>query len=291
MRWEGVDAFLAVAASGGFGAAARRLGVSTSHVSRQVAALERRLGVKLFARSTRVVKLTDAGASYHAQAARAAELIDEADLAASGAQSALAGVIRVSAAGHFAETAVAASLARFAQAHAGVAIEMVFDARLLNLAEEGVDFAIRYGPAPTGAGVVRKLTTRVMACVAAPSYLDAHGRPDRPQGLDRHACLRSNADIWRFQDPVSGDVIVTRPRGPFRADNGRAIASAAAAGLGVAYLPASNFRDELAGGALETVLAGWEDASPASWILYPERRFLPRRVRLAIDHLIAELGD
>ena len=202
--------------AGGFIAAAARMDVSPSHVSRQVARLEDRLGVKLLARSTRSVRLTDEGADYHARVADFAAGIEEANQAAAGARTELAGRIRVAAAGPFAEQRVAPVLARFARANPGVQIEMDFNSRMINLVEEGFDFAVRYGvPAESGL-VARRLATRTMVCAASPAYLRQHGTPQHPADLRNHACLITNNDRWRFSDPETGKPIEVRVRGTCR---------------------------------------------------------------------------
>lgn len=273
--------------AGGFTAAGRRLGVSTSHVSRQVSRLEDRLGAKLLARSTRAVRLTDAGATYHARLSDLAAGIEEANQAAAGADAELAGRIRVAAAGIFAEERVAPVLARFARENPRVSVEMVFDTRNVDLVDQGFDFAIRYGVLADSGLIVRKLTGRTMVCAASPSYLADRGAPSHPNELRRHACLRANQDRWTFTDPNSGEAIDVRIAGGWSANNGHALRAAAVEGLGIAYTPQVNLASALAAGSLVPILSGFEDKSRSSWIVYPERRHMPLRVRRAIDYLIA----
>lgn len=289
--WDGIQEFLMVVETGGFTPASRRLGVSASHISRQVARLEDRLGVKLFARSTRVVRLTDAGAEYHARVADLAAGIDEANQAAAGAQADLAGRIRVSAAGTLAEERVAPALARFARQNPRIAIEIDFDTRNVDLIDQGFDFAIRYGVLADSGLIARKLAKRTMVCAASPDYLARRGVPQHPSDLRRHDCLRTRQDRWLFQDPHSGDPIDLRVQGPWTANNGHALRAAAVEGLGVAYTPDVNLVAALEQGHLQSILQGYEDTSRANWIVYPERRHVPLRVRRAIDYLIAAFRD
>ncbi len=288
-QWDGIEEFLAVVDAGGFTAAAMRLNVSASHVSRQVARLEDRLGVKLLARTTRSVRLTDEGADYHARVADLAAGIGEANQAAAGARAELVGRIRVSAAGPLAEQRVAPVLARFALDNPGVKVEMDFNSRMINLIEEGFDFAIRYGVLAESGLVARRLAKRTMVCAASPAYLAKHGTPRHPGELRNHACLITNNDRWTFADPETGKPIDVRVRGPWRAINPHAIRVAALEGLGVMYAPRIFLGDSE--DRLTPLLQGYEDRSRATWIVYPERRHLPLRVRRAMDFVIRELGD
>jgi DNA-binding transcriptional LysR family regulator len=275
-----------VVETGGFTKAAKRLGVSASHVSRQVRRLEDRLGVKLLARSTRVVRLTEAGSAYHARVSDLADGIEEANQAAAGEHAELAGRIRVSAAGVFAEQRVAPLLAEFAGRHPRISVEMDFTTRFVDLVGQGFDFAIRYGVLTDSAIIARKLTSRTMVCVASPAYLERRGVPAHPNELRRHACLITNRDRWLFTEPEDGASIEVRVSGPWRANNGHALNAAAVAGLGIAYAPALNVQTGLDDGALVRVLEGYEDCSRTSWLVYPERRHMPLRVRRAIDFVM-----
>jgi DNA-binding transcriptional LysR family regulator len=284
--WEGIPEFLMVVETGGFTKAGKRLGVSASHVSRQVRRLEDRLGVKVLARTTRVVRLTEAGSAYHARVSDLAAGIDEANQTAAGDHAELAGRIRVSAAGVFAEHRVAPVLAEFASQHPRITIEMDFNTRFVDLIGRGFDFAIRYGVLADSAIISRKLTSRLMVCAASPAYLERHGVPTHPDELRSHACLITNRDRWLFNAPEDGASIEVKVSGPWRANSGPALRAAALAGLGIAYAPALNMQPALDDGKLVPVLAGYENRSRASWLVYPERRHMPLRVRRAIDFMI-----
>lgn len=276
-----------VVETGGFSKAAKRLGVSASHISRQVARLEDRVGIKLLARSTRSVRLTDAGAAYHAKVAELAAGFDEANQAAAGANAELAGRIRISAAGALAEERVAPIVARFARENPRVSIEMDFNTRNLDLVDQGFDFAIRYGILADSGLIARKLTDRQVICAAAPEYLAIHGSPRHPAELKQHACLRSNQGHWVFRDPETKKLIKIRISGPWSANSGHALRAAAIEGLGIVYLPVENLTSSIQKGDLIRLLDAYEDTSRASWIVFPERRYMPLRVRRAIDYLEA----
>ncbi|GAL33856.1 transcriptional regulator [Vibrio maritimus] len=155
--FEGINEFVAVAESHGFSAAAKQLGCSTSHVSRQVSRLEQRVGVALLARSTRMVSLTDAGQVYYQQCKELVIGLQQANERLSSQHIELSGTLRVSAAGAFAENHVAPALMAFAKQYPELTVEMDFNTRMVNFIEDGVDFAIRYGRLNDSGLVARKL--------------------------------------------------------------------------------------------------------------------------------------
>lgn len=284
--WDGVQEFIVVSQAGSFTRAARKLGVSTSHVSRQVAALEDRLDAKLLARSTRTVKLTDSGAAYLEKVAPLIEELEDANRLVSGSEAELTGPIRVSAAGPFAENHVVPALFEFADQHPGISLEIIIDNQIVNLIDQGFDYAIRYGDLPDSSLIARKLIERPLACVAAPAYLALHGHPQHPKDLSRHACLRTNADRWMFKDTTSGAQLPVRVDGPLKTNNVTILRHAAERGMGIAYSAFDNFQTALASGSVVTILEGFEDLARPHWIVFPERRHMPLRVRLSIDYLL-----
>lgn len=287
--WNGISEFAAVVDAGSFSAAAKRLGVSTSYVSRSVADLEARLGIRLLARSTRRVRLTDAGAEYYRRCADLIAGIEEANQTVVGETAEVVGRIRVAAAGAFAERYVAPALADFARRHPQVKIEIDFNTRRIDLIEEGFDFAIRYGVLEDSSLMVRKLASRALVACASSDYLQQRGIPADPEELKDHACLRSNRDRWRFNYPDGPRDI--RISGPWTSNNGPALAAAAIRGLGIVYTPQVNVQDELADGLLVPILQDFWDRDRATWIVYPSRRHLPLRVRRAIDFLVAHFQE
>jgi DNA-binding transcriptional LysR family regulator len=199
--WDGVEEFVMVARTGSFTVSASRLNVSTSHVSRRVKSLEDRLGVKLLARTTRAVKLTDLGRDYLNRVDELIGGIDDANQAITGAFSDLAGPVRVSAAGPFAEAMVMPILLEFAELNPQITLEVDFNNRNVDLVEEGYDFAIRYGALANSTLIARKLATRKLICAASPAYLERYGEPSTPQDLRQHSCISANNNVWQFLDP------------------------------------------------------------------------------------------
>ncbi|MCW8345050.1 LysR family transcriptional regulator [Vibrio sp. ZSDZ65] len=284
--FEGINEFVAVAESQGFSAAAKQLGCSTSHVSRQISRLEGRLGTALFARSTRLVSLTQAGQAYYQHCKDLVVGLQQANEQISSQQIQLTGTLRVSAAGGFAEQYVAPALMEFAKQYPDLTIDMDFNSRMVNFIEDGIDFAIRYGKLSDSGLVARKLLDRPMAAVASPSYLAEHGEPQHPDQLKHHSCIISNNEHWSFDHPK--EVIERiRVQGRWKSNNAKAVIQACEQGLGIAYMPNSTFEDSISQGRLVPILQPYWGKGLSSWIVYQNRRFLPMRARLAIDYLLA----
>lgn len=287
--FEGIIEFVAVAESQGFSAAAKQLGVSTSHVSRQVSRLEARIGSALLARTTRLVSLTESGQLYYQQCKELVNGLQQANEQVSQDQLQLSGTLRVSAAGGFAEQFVAPALMIFAKQHPELSIDMDFNSRMVNFVEDGIDFSIRYGQLQDSGLVARKLLDRPMMAVASPEYLQANGTPLQPKDLKQHSCLISNNDHWRFNQ--DGKEVSIKVQGRWRSNNAHAVVNACEQGLGIAYMPKSSFSEAIERAALTPVLQEYWSAGASSWIVYQNRRFLPLRARLAIEFLLEHFKE
>ena len=287
--FDGIIEFVAVAESQGFSAAAKQLGCSTSHVSRQVSRLEDRIGSALLARTTRMVSLTQAGQAYYQQCKDLVVGLQQANEQINTQQYQLNGTLRVSAAGTFAEQHVAPALMVFAQQHPDLTIDMDFNTRKTNFVEDGIDFAIRYGKLADSGLIARKLLDRPMMAVASPSYLEKNSRPKNPSQLKSHSCIIANNDHWQFSHEGKSDNV--KVTGQWQSNNAHSVVAACKQGLGIAYMPKLNFTEAIANGQLEPVLAPYWSQGSSSWIVYQNKRFLPMRARLAIDHLIHHFSD
>lgn len=287
--WDGVEEFVMVARTGSFTVAAQRLNVSTSHVSRRVQALEDRLGVKLLARTTRTVRLTDLGKDYFNRVDDMIAGIDEANQAITGAFSELAGVVRVSVGGPFAEEVAAPILLEFAEQHSRITLEVDFNNRAVDLVEAGYDFAIRYGVLADSNLIARKLATRKLVCAASPAYLERRGEPLLPQELQQHSCISANSAIWQFMDPSTQKGISVRVGGRIKTNNIPVMCLAVERGFGVAYTPIENLQQLIDDGRASRILEGFEDQSRSHWLVYPERRLIPLRVLAAMEYLMDAL--
>ncbi|MEM9764624.1 MAG: LysR substrate-binding domain-containing protein [Pseudomonadota bacterium] len=291
-RVETMRAFLAVADTGSFTRAGGKLGVSTKLVSKYVAALETRLGTQLFMRTTRSVRLTDAGMAFLERCRPLIDGFDELEDDVRERQTELSGTLRVTAPTGFGSMRLAAALARFASTHPGVKIDLRLTNERLALVEEGIDLAVRIGTLEDSALVARRLAPMPVYMVASPDYLAAHGRPADPAALADHACLtigRGGEPItWRFQRGDEEMAVRLDPR--FATDAPVALAAAAAAGLGIARVVGYAAEEGLASGGLERLLPDWDAGDMGLYALYPPNRHLTRRLRALIDHLAAEFG-
>jgi DNA-binding transcriptional LysR family regulator len=194
---NGVGVLAAVVEAGNFARAAEALSLTPSGVSRAVARLEMRLGVRLFDRTPRAVTLTDEGRHFHAQIGPLFAAIEETADEVAGAAAAVRGRLRVNVDPWFARLVLAPRLSGFLTAHPALTIELVVRDTLGDLVREGFDVGIRFGePEPSGLIVRKLLETRILTC-AAPTYLARYGRPQHPQDLVQHECLL-------FRDPVTG---------------------------------------------------------------------------------------
>lgn len=283
--FNGIVEFVCVADSQGFSAAAKQLGCSTSHVSRQIGKLEKRLGCALFARTTRLVSLTPAGLNYYHQCRELVTGLQQANEQINMQQLQLVGTLRVSAAGTFAEQHVAPALMAFAIQHPELSVEIDFNSRKVNFVEDGIDFAIRYGKLDDSGLVARKLLAHPMMAVASQAYLTKHGSPNIPQDLKNHSCIISNNDHWLFEHNGRQDNI--KVQGRWKSNNAQTVVKACEEGLGIAYMPQHNFLPAVKRGSLVPVLSPFWRTDTHSWIVYQNRRFVPMRARLAIDHLLA----
>lgn len=282
--FDGIVEFVAIAQNNGFSAAAKQLGCSASHVSRQLAKLEERLACTLVARTTRQVSLTESGHRYYQHCKDLVIGLQQANEQISEQQVRLSGTLRVSAAGGFAEHYIAPALMRFAEQHPELCVDIDFDSRLVNFVEEGYDFAVRYGELSDSSLVARQLVCRSMMAVASPDYLAEHGTPVYPAQLKHHSCIIANTDSWRFEH--SGSVSTIRVKGRWRSNNTNTIRIACEQGLGIAYMPKSTFSAAVNAGKLIPILRPYWGGGASSWVVYQNKRFLPLRARLAIEFLV-----
>ena len=292
--FDGIEEFVAVGQTQGFSAAALKLGVSTSHVSRKVAQLEAKMGVALVARTTRSVKLTGAGEVYYQRCLGLINGLEEANQVVCGEQVELTGVLRVSGAGAFVERYIAPALMEFVAGHAKLMIEMDFNPRMSNLLEDGFDFALRYGVDLADSSLVaRKLLSHQRVVAGSVEYLTKFGVPEHPSDLSRtlqrFPCVIGSQNLWRFND--GDEVLNVSVGGQWKSNNAQTLVEACEAGLGLAYLPMTSFGDAFDKAKLQPVLTRFCQPKSSSWIVYPNRQFLPAKARLAIDFLFERFGD
>lgn len=293
-RVEALREFVAVARRLSFRAAADELRLDATVLSRRVARLEARLGVRLLHRTTRKVSLTEAGSVFLARCEDVLTRLQDAEAEVSRFGAAPTGVLRIAVPNVFGQRRIAPLLPAFMAAHPGLRLDVTFSDRMVDLVEAGLDAAVRIGALQTGGDlVVRRLAPNRRVICAAPAYLERHGRPERPADLARHRVLHFSplldGETWRLRGP-SGEVEV-RFDPVLRSDNVEALRVAAVAGEGLALLATFVAGDDLASGRLVSVLDDWHPPKSEVSIVYPNARFTPRKVRAFIEYLVPLLGE
>jgi len=287
-RWAGLDEFVAVAESGSFARAAEALRVSSSHVSRQVAALEERLQARLLYRTTRRVSLTEAGQTFFARCQRLIEERDEAFLTMGDLQSAPTGLLRMTAAVAYGERFIVPLVNDFMARYAQLRVDIELTNRTLDMVHEGFDLAIRLGRLNDSSLVATRIAPRAMYLCAAPAYLERYGRPHTLSELGQHNCLIGTSDVWSFRQ---GDrEFQFRPSGNWRCNSGQAVLDATLRGFGLSQLPDYYVLDLLQKGELVALLETNQPPNAAVWAVYPQRRYALPKVRLLIEELKAGLA-
>lgn len=282
-RWESIEAFSRVARFNSFSRAAEDLGVSRSHISRQVSQLENRLGAQLLLRTTRKVSLTDVGQAFYSQCRDIIDNLDEAEQAVQELQARPRGILRVSVAGAFGEDFIAPAAIEFMQLHPDLSVVLDFNNRLIDLISEGYDVAIRAGTLQDSSLIARRISSRKLLTCASPQYLERHGSPSSIHALNNHNCLLGTLETWRFRENQRNFDL--RVNGSWRSNNGRALLQAARAGLGLVQLPTFYLEDALAGGELVTLLDEYNPTDTGVWAVYPHNRHLSAKVRLFVNYL------
>jgi DNA-binding transcriptional LysR family regulator len=290
------DLFLFVQAveHGGFTAASRHLGTPKTTISKRVAELEKSLGARLIHRTSRSFRLTDAGSAFlhHARAALIeAESAESAVRQRAGRPS---GTVRLTAAVPIAQFQLADHLPDLARAYPEITLVVHATDRFVDLVQEGFDIAVRshFAPLPDSTLVQRRLSVEPVLLVAAPAYVASRPAPLGPQDLADHDGLLTDpaAHLWRLRD-AAGEQVDAAPRPRLVADESRVLLSAAAAGLGIACLPASICRAYLDSGALIRVLPEWIAGTVATTILMPHRRGQLPAVRAVVAFLAERLAE
>lgn len=283
MDTEDLQTFVDVADAGGVSAAARRLGVSKSIVSRRLLRLEAELGVQLLSRSTRGAALTEAGTTFRDYAARVCAEMDVAREAILP-NGDLRGRMRVSAPLSFAPTYFAPLLAEMARRHPLLHIHTSYTDRFVDLIAEGFDCSIRVGHLEDSDLIARRVGPVFGKFVASPAYIAAHGAPQTAAELVTHPALMQGTESWRLMD---GDRIVTvRPQGRFKADSGTALAAAAVAGLGIAALPDCLTDEYVASGALVEVMTNHPPPPAGVYLMRPPGQHPARKIRVLTELLV-----
>ena len=280
-RLAAMEAFVLVVDSGSFSAAARRLNVGQPAVSKLVAQLEDRLGVKLLVRTTRGLTATEAGLNYYERARRSIEEADEAELAARGAGSGLTGKLRVGAAVTFARIHLMPRIPEFLARHPDLEMEVVLDDRNIDLVQEGIDVALRMGRLADSTLTARRIATGRHAVLGTPAYFARAGEPTAPSGLTAHEAViyaqRGGGAAWTFRRE-GADLAVTL-KGRLRVTAAEGVRAAVLAHVGIAITSEWMFTPEVADGTVKAVLRDWELPPIDLWAVFPAGRTATTKAR------------
>lgn len=287
MDIEDLRIFQEVAEAGGVSAAALRLGISKTIISRRITQLEADLGAQLLARTTRGMVVTETGVTFKAYAARICAEVDMAREAVSQAGE-LQGRMRIAAPLSFGPTHFAPVLASLAQRHPKLQVLSSYTDRFVDLVGEGFDCAIRVGHLPDSNLVAKRVGPMFGKLVASPSYLDAEGTPQMPQEIANHRVVMREAEVWKFVD--GDDVTSVRPNGRFIADNALSLVAAALEGVGLAYLPEPLVADHIASGALVAVMNQYPVPPAGIFVVRAPSPYPSEKVK-TLTEMLAECFD
>ncbi|MCJ8318281.1 MAG: LysR family transcriptional regulator [Colwellia sp.] len=287
MQWEGISEFVYVAETQSFTRAAKRMAISTAQVSRQVSALEKRLNIKLFYRTTRKVSLTEEGRIFYQHCRSVLDGLDEAERTITNLQSKPQGRIKLSASVTYGEQHILPLVNDFMQLYKDVEVIANLSNQQVDLVEEGYDLAIRLGKLSDSTLMAKKLANRTNFLCASPGYINEYGIPHSLSELNNHSCLLGTLDYWRFNE--AGKERNIRVTGRLRYNSGVSLVDAALKGLGIVQLPDYYVQHYLKNGELVSLLDNLREPDGGIWAVYPQNRHLSPKVRLLVEYLAKHL--
>jgi DNA-binding transcriptional LysR family regulator len=301
-KLKAIETFVAVAQRGSLTAAAKAEGVAPAIIGRRLDGLEEHLGVKLMVRTTRRITLTHEGSAFLEDCQRV--LVDlanaEASVSAGGVKA--SGHLRITAPAGFGRRHVAPLVPHFRELHPEVSVSLNLSDRVVDMAAEGYDCAVRVGDLPDSSLVSVRLADNRRLCVATPTYLRRHGTPRHPSELVKHDCLTLSSDAsqtrgWAFHVPLDppepgmSELIHLRPGGPLDCSDGQVLHEWCLAGYGIAWRSTWEVEADIAAGRLVPVLEDFAAPPNGIYAVFPQRKHLALRVRLWIDFLKQRYGQ
>lgn len=281
--------FAAVMETGSFTAAAKRLGTSSGQASKLVSALEKELGVRLLARTTRAVSPTEAGQAYYDRLRPLLEEYDSLDTSVRDTSGTPRGRLRLTAPLTFGSLEIAPALNDFAATYPEIELDVSFSDRVVNIVDEGFDLAIRVGHVEDSSMIARKLCDVRIVVIGSPVYFAERGEPGHPDELSDFDCIIDSnfrdGGRWPFQLP-GGKAQSIHVKGRIRYSNAEACLKAAEAGLGLACVPSFVAAEALRSGRVQRVLQSFEASPYRVHALYPHGRYLAVKVRVLVDFLV-----
>ena len=283
--------FVRVAERRSFVRAARELGMTQSGVSNAISRLEDQLGLRLLARTTRKVGLTEDGAAFFERCRRILADLDEAEQVLTRARLTPAGRLRIDLPVSFGRLKIVPLLGAFQAEYPDLQLDVSFTDRFVDLVEEGVDIAVRIGPLSDSSLIARRLTQSLPRVVGSPGYFARFGRPAAPEDLAHHRCLpfaiRDTRAVRDGHFRRGGSEFTFTPRGAMSFNDGAAVVAAACAGYGLVHMNDYSTDDAVASGALEPVLDEFAPRPHPIWLVYPQTRHLSPRIRAFVDFMTA----
>lgn len=290
-RFQAMTTFIRVVDTGSFSAAARQMNVGQPAVSKIVAQLEERLGVRLLTRTTRGLSPTEAGQRFYDHAGLSLMEADEADLAARGAGKGLTGQLRISAATTFARLHVVPKLPAFLAEHPDLNLEVILDDRVIDMVREGIDVSLRMGALPDSTATARKLAAGRRSVLATPAYLARAGTPQTPAELAGHEAVvytHYETPVWTFQGTAGGEASVA-VGGRLRVSAAEGVRAAVLADIGLTVASDWMFSPELESGAVVRVLENWALPPLDLWALFPTGRLASTKARSFAEFMLAAM--
>ncbi|RTZ14571.1 LysR family transcriptional regulator [Vibrio aquaticus] len=281
-----IRSFVLIAQLGNFTKAAEALNVSRSHVSRQISALESRMGVSLLTRTTRSLKLTYAGERFYKQCEGALTQVEQALLAAVDDTEKVQGHIRVnSVGGPLGEDVIASNIAEFMGQYEDISVELDFSSPRIDLIEDQFDVAFRMGKLEDANFVGKHLCDIEMVTLASPSYLSKYGEPQHPKQLSEHRILRGSVTSWHFHSKQDNSRYELSVKAHLVCKNGRALVTGALHGNGIIRVPMMYCQEQLDEGLLVPVMEEWQVEPVPFYAIYHREKYQPKRLQTFIEFM------
>jgi DNA-binding transcriptional LysR family regulator len=285
--FSGVSVLFAVVEAGTIARAAEALGLSPSGVSRALARLEQRVGVRLLARTTRTLSLTDEGRRFYEQVGPHLAGIEEATIEAAGSASKVRGRLRVNIDPYFSRIVLSKHLAKFLARYPELFVELIMRDSVGDLVADGFDLALRFGEPPVGSFSARKLTEARVITVASPSYIKAHGKPKQPKEIEKRECIdfydAANRRPYEWELRRKDEVQPLRVKGRLLTSDSGTLIGACEAGFGIAQVIEIGSGQLLRSGRLVELFPGWSEERFPLYAIFPSRLHRAAKVRAFID--------
>lgn len=288
--FSGVSVLFAVVEGGTIARAAEALGLSPSGVSRALARLEQRVGVRLLARTTRTLSLTDEGRRFYEQVGPHLAGIEEATIEAAGSASKVRGRLRVNTDPYFSRIVLSKHLKKFLVRYPELFVELIMRDSVGDLVADGFDLALRFGEPPVGSFGARKLTEARVITVASPSYIRAHGKPKHPKEIEKRDCIdfydAANGRPYDWELRRKNEVLPLRVKGRLLTSDSGTLIGACEAGFGIAQVIEIGSEQILRSGRLVELFPGWSDERFPLYAIFPTRLHRAAKVRAFIDFVM-----